>query len=50
MQLLICGPVGLLAGIAVTFSLRPTRRTALYALTTMSEFFGRRRGVSEAHG
>jgi PST family polysaccharide transporter len=50
MQLLICGPAGLLAGLAVTFSLRPTRRTALYMLTTMSEFFGRRRGVSEAHG
>ncbi len=48
MQLAICGPAGLAAGTAVTFLLRPTRRTALYLLTTISEFTGLRR--AEAAG
>jgi hypothetical protein len=46
MQLLICGPVGLSAGIAITFALPPTRRTALDVLTTISEFLGFRPAVA----
>jgi len=43
MQLLICAPVGLSVGVAVTGLLRPTRQTALYLLTTITEFLGFRR-------
>ncbi|HEX5400624.1 MAG TPA: hypothetical protein VFY06_16375, partial [Verrucomicrobiae bacterium] len=42
-QLLICVPVGLLAGAAAIFLLSDTRQTALHMLRTASDFLNRRR-------
>jgi PST family polysaccharide transporter len=48
MQLLICTPVGLLAGATVIFSLSHTRRTAFQILRAASDFVGQRIVKSQA--